>query len=78
MVPASSQSLPHYGDLRFCAELHKTIRLSFPARLEGGLVAIDGQGKFLFVLNPSSNDISMFQMDQASGAVSEVTGSHSP
>src|SRR5712664_4092940 len=39
----------------------------FNERLEGGLVAIDGQGKFLFVLNPKSNDISMFQINQASG-----------
>lgn len=44
----------------------------FSDRLEGGLVAIDGQGRFLFVLNPKSNNISMFQIDQASGAISEV------
>lgn len=47
----------------------------FNDRLEGGLVAIDGQGKFLFVLNSTTNDISMFQIDQASGALSEVAGS---
>lgn len=47
----------------------------FSDRLEGGLVAIDGQGKFLFVLNPKGNDISMFQIDQATGALSEVLGS---
>ena len=47
----------------------------FSDRLEGGLVAIDGLGKFLFVLNPASNNISMFQIDQASGALSEVAGS---
>ncbi|HKW61082.1 MAG TPA: choice-of-anchor D domain-containing protein [Candidatus Acidoferrum sp.] len=47
----------------------------FNDRLEGGLVAIDGQGKFLFVLNPTSNNISMFQIDPASGAISEVTTS---
>jgi len=38
-------------------------------------MAIDGQGKFLFVLNPASNDISMFQIDQVSGALSEVPAS---
>ncbi|HEV2195226.1 MAG TPA: choice-of-anchor D domain-containing protein [Candidatus Acidoferrum sp.] len=47
----------------------------FSDRLEGGLVAIDGQGKFLFLLNPTSNDISMFQIDQTTGALSEVPGS---
>ena len=44
-------------------------------RLEGGRVAIDGQGKFLFVLNPQSNDISMFQIDQTTGALTEVLAS---
>lgn len=47
----------------------------FSDRLEGGPVAIDGQGRFLFLLNPTSNDISMFQIDQATGALSEVAGS---
>jgi 6-phosphogluconolactonase (cycloisomerase 2 family) len=47
----------------------------FNERLEGGLVAIDGQGKFLFVLNPSSDDISMFQINQTSGALTEVQAS---
>lgn len=47
----------------------------FPDRLEGGLVAIDGQGKFLFVLNPMSNSISMFQIDSSSGALTEVANS---
>ena len=46
-----------------------------PERFEGGLMAIDGQGKFLFILNAKSNNISMFQIDQASGALSEVPAS---
>jgi len=47
----------------------------FSDRLEGGLMVIDGQGKFLFVLNPVSDDISMFQIDQTSGVLSEVPAS---
>jgi 6-phosphogluconolactonase (cycloisomerase 2 family) len=47
----------------------------FPERLEGGQLAIDGQGKFLFVLNPSSNNVSMFQIDQNTGALTEVPNS---
>src|SRR5260370_32779751 len=47
----------------------------FNEHFGGGLIAIDGQGKFLFVLNPKSNDISMFQINQASGALSEVPAS---
>ena len=44
-------------------------------RLEGGLVAIDGQGRFLFVLNPTSNNVSMYQIDASTGALTEVTNS---
>ena len=47
----------------------------FSERFEGGYVAIDGQGKFLFVLNPQSNTISMFQIDQSTGALTEVPNS---
>jgi len=55
--------------------LNSVIGSPFSDRLEGGLAAIDGQGKFLFILNPISNDVSMFQIDQATGALSEAPGS---
>jgi 6-phosphogluconolactonase (cycloisomerase 2 family) len=42
---------------------------------EGGFLAIDGLGKFLFVLNPTSNNISMFQINQTNGALTEVKNS---
>ena len=38
-------------------------------------MAVDGQGKFLFILNPQSNSISMFQIDASSGTPTEVPGS---
>jgi hypothetical protein len=47
----------------------------FADRLEGGLVAIDGLGKFLFVLNPASNNISMYQIDGSNDALTEVPNS---
>jgi 6-phosphogluconolactonase (cycloisomerase 2 family) len=43
--------------------------------LEGGAMAVDTKGRFLFIVNPNSNGISMFQIDQATGALSEVFGS---
>lgn len=46
-----------------------------PERFEGGLVAIDGLGKFLFILNPQSNTVSMFQVDGSTGALTEVPSS---
>src|SRR5450755_3133479 len=33
-------------------------------RFEGGPIAIDALGRFLFILNPVSNGISMYQVDQ--------------
>lgn len=47
----------------------------FNEHLEGGLLAVDGQGKFLFILNPQSNSISMFQIDGSTGMLSEVPNS---
>jgi len=44
----------------------------FADRLEGGLVAIDGLGKFLFVLNPDSNGICI---DSSNGALTDVPNS---
>ncbi len=43
----------------------------FSDRLEGGSLAVDALGRFLFVLNPTSNSISMFQISSA-GALTEV------
>src|SRR5260370_41289407 len=39
----------------------------FNERIEGGLVANDGQRIFLFVLNTQSNEISFFQNTQVTG-----------
>ncbi len=47
----------------------------FNERMEGGLLAIDGLGKFLFVSNPASSNISMFQIDSSTGALLEVPNS---
>ncbi len=46
----------------------------FPDSREGGLVAIDALGRFLFVLNPESDDISMFGINP-DGSLTEVSGS---
>src|SRR5215475_664700 len=48
--------------------------VSAPAtdRLEGGAMAVDALGRFLFVLNPYTSYISMFQIDSKSGALAEV------
>lgn len=47
----------------------------FPDHLEGGRLAVDALGRFLFVLNANTNGISMFQINSSSGALTEVPGS---
>jgi 6-phosphogluconolactonase (cycloisomerase 2 family) len=47
----------------------------FPDHLEGGRLAVDALGRFLFVLNPNTNGISMFQINSSNGALTEVIGS---
>ena len=47
----------------------------FADKSEGGALAIDGQGRFLFIANPTTSDISMFQIDQTTGNLTEVSGS---
>ncbi len=43
--------------------------------LPGGAMAIDGLGRFLFVVNTSTSNISMFQINQSTGSLTEVPGS---
>ena len=47
----------------------------FPDKLEGGALAVDALGRFLFIINPTSSDISMFQIDQTTGSLTEVPSS---
>jgi hypothetical protein len=42
---------------------------------EGGPVAIDTLGRFLFVLNPATNSVSTFQINQSTGALTPAPGS---
>jgi 6-phosphogluconolactonase (cycloisomerase 2 family) len=46
----------------------------WPDTQEGGLVAVDALGRFLFVINAHSDDISMFWINQ-DGSLTEVSGS---
>jgi 6-phosphogluconolactonase (cycloisomerase 2 family) len=47
----------------------------FADNQQGGAMAIDGLGHFLFVINPGTSNISMFQIDSATGSLAEVPGS---
>lgn len=50
----------------------------FNLSLEGGLLITDPNDQFLFVLNPTSNAISVLSIDPNSGALTEVPGSPVP
>jgi 6-phosphogluconolactonase (cycloisomerase 2 family) len=47
----------------------------FTEHLAPQQVAMDPGGKFLYVLNPSTNNISMFRIDASTGALTEATNS---
>jgi 6-phosphogluconolactonase (cycloisomerase 2 family) len=47
----------------------------FTDGLQGGPLAVDALGRFLFVINPQTNDISMFQIDQSTGNITHVPDS---
>jgi hypothetical protein len=74
LTPATSQ-------LAACARNGQTSALSavagspFADSLQGGAMAIDGLGRSLFVVNASTNNISMFQINQSTGGLSQVPGS---
>jgi len=75
VFPPSTSGVSAFNQTNQTGSLSLITGSPFGERLEGGLMAIDGQGKFLFVLNPTSNDISMFQIDATTGALSEVPAS---
>src|ERR1700730_1997734 len=47
---------------------------AFSDSLQGGAIAIDALGRFLFVVNTPTHNISMVQIDQRSGVLAEVAG----
>ena len=74
-VTTSTSVLPGYEKDSTTGTLTALAGAPFADKLEGGLVAIDGQGEFLFVLNPVSDSISMYQIDGSNGALTEVPNS---
>jgi 6-phosphogluconolactonase (cycloisomerase 2 family) len=74
-VPLSATSSEIAGFAKGPAGVLSGIGSPLPDAREGGLVAADAKGRFLFVVNPVSDDISMFQIDQTSGSLTEVSGS---
>src|ERR1700688_4183300 len=47
----------------------------FADQQDGAAMAVDALGRFLFLINPGTDTISMFQINQATGALTEVPAS---
>ena len=74
-TPPSSSTLAAYAKNGQTGSLASVPGAPFGDRLEGGRLAVDALGRFLFVLNPTTGGISMYQIDSSSGALSEVPNS---
>lgn len=76
-VPATTttSSIAGFAKDGQTGSLSAVIGSPFPDAQLGQSMAIDGLGHFLFVLNTSANNVSMYQINSASGALTEVTGS---
>src|SRR5256885_689750 len=49
--------------------------LPLAENFSAGAITVDALGRFLFVVNTAASNISMFQVDQSTGAITEVPGS---
>jgi 6-phosphogluconolactonase (cycloisomerase 2 family) len=74
LTPATSQ-VTTYAKNGLTGALSSVAGAPLAQNLSGGAMAIDGLGRFLFVVNTATSNISMFQIDQSSGALTEVPGS---
>jgi Lactonase, 7-bladed beta-propeller len=74
-VTSSSSEVAAFAKNGSTGALSTLAASPFPDKLEGGALAIDALGRFVFIINPSTSNISMFQIDQTSGNLAEVAGS---
>jgi hypothetical protein len=74
-TPPATSSIPTFVKNGQTGGLASVTGSPFPDRLEGGRMAVDALGRFLFVLNPTTDGISMFQINSSTGAVTEVPSS---
>src|SRR5260370_14444870 len=74
VTPATSQ-VAAYAKNGQTGALAAVTGSPYADNLQGGAIAIDGLGRFLFVVNPATSNISMFQINQSTGSLTEVPGS---
>jgi len=71
-TPPATSSIPAFAKVGQTGALSSVTSSPFSDRLEGGRMAVDALGRFLFVLNPTADGISMFQINSSTGALTEV------
>jgi hypothetical protein len=74
-VTTTTSKIAGYAKNRLSGALSAAPGSPFADRQLGGAIAVDALGRFLFIVNPDTNNISMFQIDKATGGLSEVLGS---
>src|SRR6267378_2611457 len=74
-VTTATSQISAYGKNGANGTLTGVTGAPFADSLQGGAMAIDGLGHFLFVINPSTSNISMLQINQNTGGLVEVPGS---
>jgi 6-phosphogluconolactonase (cycloisomerase 2 family) len=74
-VTSATSQVAAYAKNGQTASLSAVTGSPFVDSLQGGAIAIDALGRFLFVLNPATSNISMYQIDQSTGILAEVPGS---
>jgi hypothetical protein len=74
LTPATSQ-LAAFAKNGQTGALSAVAGSPFADSLQGGEMAIDGLGHFLFVVNSSTSNISMYRIDQTTGILTQVPGS---
>ena len=74
-TPPTTSSIPAFAKSGQTGALSPVTGSPFPDRLEGGRMAVDALGRFLFVLNPRTDSISMFQINSSTGTITEVPAS---
>ena len=74
-TPPSSSTLAAYAKNGQTGSLGSVPSAPLSDRQERGRLAVDALGRFLFVLNPTTGGISMFQIDSSTRALTEVPSS---
>src|SRR5262249_43081269 len=73
--PTTTSTLAEFSKNSQAGGLSEISNSPVADHLEGGRLAVDALGRFLFVLNRTTSGISMYQINSSTGALNEVPNS---